>query len=208
MNMDLSETSGEMYGYRFAAAALCNLNLGQWGEAPSTMWVGSLRMGSDWQKLYNYRFFSADTPISALSLNNDNVEEMVNATALSSPTILTSNGTCFVLKDLTVIENQACISQRETSIEGELTAQTINTFTWPSGSKTIIETNGELGGARHKTTINGTKTIAEELSHIPDEAYQASCQTTRVSNELECPGSCWFNFQSGNRFCFVRRLVD
>jgi hypothetical protein len=81
--------------------------------------------------------------------------------------------------------------------------RTIDTFIWPSGAKTVVETTTDTTNQK-QVKLNGAETRTENFSDDGGKAQRATVAAYANQNGNDDPlVVCWPNPVSGNRFCFL-----
>jgi hypothetical protein len=118
------------------------------------------------------------------------------------------SGRCIVLKGTTISDNDPCTVSRIARLGDDLRYSQIDTFIWPSGAKTVVET-GANDGEKLKYRLNGIDTERDNVyweTGIPQRNV-----IVKIANRMGKKDPmilCWPNPSSGNRFCFLDNKTE
>lgn len=122
-------------------------------------------------------FFDPRTPLVALARPNDDQIILRDVADFNPTERREMQGRCSVWSSGQMLDNDPCTKQVAETMMDDLKLYVLETFVWPSGAKTVLET------LNFATKINGAK--AERMwNNLPDNAV------------------CYLNSASGNMFCF------
>ena len=144
--------------------------------------------------------FGPSTKITALTRQNDFTIEKVDVIDLSED-IRLSNGRCYVFSAGSIIDSDQCTQVKE--IRFQKSAEVKSSFIWPSGSKTILESNLDdvdifkINGIKTNSEFVGTYTRNHKL-------YGTFKNAAEQENVADWESNCWLNPSTQNRFCFQR----
>jgi hypothetical protein len=195
-------------GFQQEGATGCGITFRplQPGDAGRTLPSGWASISANSVHVWPYQTYPPETKIVSLALADDNVAQIVDAQTRTRQRHLT--GRCIVLKGTTVADNDPCTVSRIARLGDDLRYSQIDTFIWPSGAKTVVET-GANDGEKLKYRLNGIDTERDNVyweTGIPQRNV-----IVKIANRMGKKDPmilCWPNPSSGNRFCFLDNKTE
>ncbi|SHJ03985.1 hypothetical protein SAMN05444000_104233 [Shimia gijangensis] len=155
-----------------------------------TIWVS---MGDSYEDFPAYVLFPAKTPIRSLARVND--PDMEIRAVSGEQERINFKGRCFVIAlndgQGTLSDDEACLMERDLSVDENLVRTRIEGFRWPSGAKTVVKNDTEING--HKVARYDSESARKWLVQ---KFYQGN-------EDMVYFMDCWRNSKSGNLFCFA-----
>lgn len=196
--------SGKMEdGFRQEGATGCEVyfRTATAGDKGRTVPSGGAIITGSFVHTWAYQTYAPETPIAGLALSDDAV---VQTTA---PQVKTwerrLSGRCIVLKGTAVADNDPCTLLRIVRRGEDLKTREIDTFVWPSGAKTVVE-SWENEDQFIVSRLNGVETQRDlewRKVGVPQKRVVQSIAAARGNTYPVI--ACWPNPSSGNRFCFL-----
>lgn len=182
-------------GYRQERATGCEINytlhMPGW-EDPLLRQVVWVSMGDHYEDFPPFVLFPPSTPLSELARSEEGKVEF--QPLARQQTSLTFYGRCFVFKfddsGGNLVDDDLCKMDRRLTIGHNLERSRLETFTWPSGAKTVIENDRIING--HAVAKFNDQ---EARNWLVKHKFFDNNQMYRYSD-------CWRNSKSRNLFCF------
>lgn len=200
--------SGVMFdGFRQEGATGCEMSFTPLkpNQRPRSVPSGWATITGSYVHTWTYQTYAAATPITDLILPDDS--RAVLRGPQDQRRTRQFSGRCIVFKGTTITDNDPCNLARVQQRDTEKRSRTIDTFIWPSGAKTVVETNDGPQSTK-RVQLNGADTVAEIWSDA-GKAQRAVVERYAAQNGNSSPlVVCWPNPATGNRFCYLDSVAS